>query len=1300
MVDRPVSVAEHIDILDGLIAAGLADLSSTDPVVIARARGRLGRWRLQRFELRQEPDDLLTAIDDLEAAIAGSDGDPETTLLRFRLGWAYSYLAEATELLVHVEKAIAALERARSEQPHPDVPPDDLLVDLAELYADRHALTEPSRPAADEAVNALAGLAASAPTGEYGRYLGMLLGDALLARHEAGGPDDDLSRSIDLLVAAIDLPGTMDRVSDASISLVRALKRRYDREGSRDDLERAIHISAYMSLRASPYDPNSQRLRLMHSMLLYELWERERDGHDLDAAVISARTVVDEARRAELPDLVKTSVEHLADLLIERGEQTTSPVDLDEAAELYDLVCAALDPDREDAWLPRLHAAVARFTHWQLTGSADLRSVVARLDAAIEAGIPDADLCLAAQSMRYSAFANLREREIASGLDDREWLGRRIRAMIDEAERSLARLLDADIEARATLAGLASISWCWLGPGNPHDVEPARVRALLDIAEQMPDPPGVWRQLVALVAGALGALESGLATPMAGGNFGGPALAEALAIEGDPSVHAMLVDMLALTRVMQATWRGDLGLLDIAAQALRVGADGTVRRQSPDDEGTVAMARMAAMLGRGDYANARQAASDALRAWAQVPGDHPAVAVPRRFVGLVHSLLRVMAGEPTSFDTTEPDDVLGALQTAARVAVGSGSMADLRAAAERVPADHSMRGEIAGLVAQLALYLAGRPGSDDDDLDSAIAWAAEARRRMGGPRHPLWSHVGISLANAHRLRGMRRRDHHDLARSREIALDALRGHSWLVLLQSGTEHAMIAARNAAAQAYDVAAWCLADGLAARGSSAKREVLSQLLRALDAGRGLVLHAATTTRQAADWLAELGHTALATAWRDHLNRRAPSDPVAGLALSTDDATYQALRALTDAGGDAAAALVDPPEPGDIASALSTAGADALVYLVAGRSTVPGYAAIVTADAKLDVMRLGSLRADANPLNEFIEAHRGLTSRKDESARTWRGAFDQVCRWAWVAAMADVLAWFRSLSRHRVPRLVLVPVGALAVVPWSAAWRDSRGGRRYAVQDVVLSLAASARQLCDAVVRGPLPPGDALVIGDPDGTLPAAGVEARAIHAVFYPTGRYLGQPIGHGDGAGTAEQVLAWLRGPATARHVLHMACHGVVEPERPAASYLLLAGGQKLAVGDLMAASRSAETQLGTVVLAACATNVSGERHDEALSLANAFLAAGARSAIASLWVVPDVSTGLFMFMLHHHMREHPDDPAGALRQTQLWMLNPAREAPPTMPERMRVRVTRLTARDPGTWAAFVHVGVPTHRRLP
>jgi CHAT domain-containing protein len=156
----------------------------------------------------------------------------------------------------------------------------------------------------------------------------------------------------------------------------------------------------------------------------------------------------------------------------------------------------------------------------------------------------------------------------------------------------------------------------------------------------------------------------------------------------------------------------------------------------------------------------------------------------------------------------------------------------------------------------------------------------------------------------------------------------------------------------------------------------------------------------------------------------------------------------------------------------------------------------------------------------------------------------------------------------------------------------------------------------------------------------------------------------------------------------------LACHaGVTEHARDSAC-LVLHGG-RLSAEQLTAVTSGSESSRGLlelVVLAACRSHVSGRGHNEAFSLATAFLVAGSGSVVGSLWPVPDGATSLLMFMFHHFLRAEGLRPGRALRRAQLWMLDPGRKVPVTMPPELADRVPAIDPDDLTAWASFTHLG--------
>jgi CHAT domain-containing protein len=161
--------------------------------------------------------------------------------------------------------------------------------------------------------------------------------------------------------------------------------------------------------------------------------------------------------------------------------------------------------------------------------------------------------------------------------------------------------------------------------------------------------------------------------------------------------------------------------------------------------------------------------------------------------------------------------------------------------------------------------------------------------------------------------------------------------------------------------------------------------------------------------------------------------------------------------------------------------------------------------------------------------------------------------------------------------------------------------------------------------------------------------------------------------------------------AAGASMLHLVCHGLASAGGAETSHLLLEDDRTLTVKEILgqANGRPAGSPGGVVVLAACQTDLTAADHDEALTLSTAFLAAGAVTAIGSRWSIPDNASAVLLFMFHHYLTTGAGAPADALRAAQLWMLDPHRKHPPSMPPELRqLRVPRHVF----AWGALTHQG--------
>lgn len=148
-------------------------------------------------------------------------------------------------------------------------------------------------------------------------------------------------------------------------------------------------------------------------------------------------------------------------------------------------------------------------------------------------------------------------------------------------------------------------------------------------------------------------------------------------------------------------------------------------------------------------------------------------------------------------------------------------------------------------------------------------------------------------------------------------------------------------------------------------------------------------------------------------------------------------------------------------------------------------------------------------------------------------------------------------------------------------------------------------------------------------------------------------------------------------------VLHLIGHGVYNFDVPHESALLLADGERLRLNDIRLWLRLHGRPL--VTLSACQSNrVGATPHDEALSLAWAFLGAGAGSVVASQWSVRDRPTALLFGQFYR------------LRMRQQTGRGPRRSDAQLLQEAMayvrRQNDTYLV--NPALWAAFQVNGLP------
>lgn len=271
----------------------------------------------------------------------------------------------------------------------------------------------------------------------------------------------------------------------------------------------------------------------------------------------------------------------------------------------------------------------------------------------------------------------------------------------------------------------------------------------------------------------------------------------------------------------------------------------------------------------------------------------------------------------------------------------------------------------------------------------------------------------------------------------------------------------------------------------------------------------------------------------------------------------------------------------------------------------------------------------------------------------------------------------------------QIVIIPHGVLNSLPFNALTGDKT---HFFGDGKSLAYASSATLYSllkgDRTPNLTILPSEAVVFGNPttpefyrpttiaaNGTtraalqpLPGAEIEAKEVATLLNVSPQI--QKV--------ATESSMWLE--ARNASIIHIAAHGVFNPENPLASFLALADDNDndgaLQVREIYSLGLRQNQPL--VVLSACNTAVGGaSESDDLQSLSGAFLISGARSVVASLWKVDDDATQALMTRFYENLITKKMTVAASLSDAQQYIRQQPQWAAPKY------------------WAAFVLVGLPT-----
>lgn len=258
-------------------------------------------------------------------------------------------------------------------------------------------------------------------------------------------------------------------------------------------------------------------------------------------------------------------------------------------------------------------------------------------------------------------------------------------------------------------------------------------------------------------------------------------------------------------------------------------------------------------------------------------------------------------------------------------------------------------------------------------------------------------------------------------------------------------------------------------------------------------------------------------------------------------------------------------------------------------------------------------------------------------------------------------DLLGPVEPLLRD-VRSLAVLPNGPLHYLPFQALVCNPERSEYLVDRMAVVNLCEESF-LAPPAAGGP--PRTLLLLGNPDGSLQHAEEEVRRIAALYPGSQAFVGEK---------ARKDLLLSLGRRF--EGLHIASHGVLDRRDAADSYILFADGGRLTLREIWGLDLQG---LDLVTLSACATGLGeGNPGDDLISLENAFLFAGARSVVASLWDVDDGATARLMTAFYGGLPG--GDRARALQEAQ--------------------RTLKAETPHPYYWGSFILVGPTSTTQSP
>ena len=285
-----------------------------------------------------------------------------------------------------------------------------------------------------------------------------------------------------------------------------------------------------------------------------------------------------------------------------------------------------------------------------------------------------------------------------------------------------------------------------------------------------------------------------------------------------------------------------------------------------------------------------------------------------------------------------------------------------------------------------------------------------------------------------------------------------------------------------------------------------------------------------------------------------------------------------------------------------------------------------------------------------------------RSANRSRSWEQAYlryqsDKLPEYLWratVDATAPIIAKafvlplesaLQQLNIEKTRHLRILPNGPIGHLPLASA--NGSADEEPLLEQHSISFVPSLTSLHRAHKRPSAEPlGTIAICSNPTRGPQSTGLEERAVSS-FFPDNRVIS--VSSPDL--TKQSILTAL----SQSRIWHFASHGRFVREDPSKSGVQLPDGEWLTMQEIVESPDLFAPDL--VVLSACETGLYGLKSlpNEFVGLPNAYLQAGARGVLATLWPVKSDPTALVLSKFYECLIHQGLGPAEAIRRAQLWL---------------------------------------------